>query len=89
MELTHCKNLSEYGLESIFKTFKHLQFIDINHIPVVTPAFYEVLQGHRPDLNLRRFKQNEVDPKDNMLRVPLRIISKDGKKKKGKKKKKK
>jgi hypothetical protein len=29
-----------------------------------------------------------VDPKDNMLRVPLRIISK-GKKKKGKKKKKK
>ena len=43
LELTHCKNLTEYGIESIFKTYKGLQFIDINHIPVVTPAFYEIL----------------------------------------------
>ena len=55
----------------------------------MTTAFYEILKGHRPDINLRRYKFNEVDPKDNMLRVPLRIISKDKKKKKGKKKKKK
>ena len=54
----------------------------------MTTAFYEILMAHRPDINLRRYKFNEVDPKDNMLRVPLRIVSK-GKKKKGKKKKKK
>lgn len=54
----------------------------------MTTAFYEILKGHRPDINLRRFKFNEVDPKDNMLRVPLRIVSKGKKTKKKKKKKK-
>ena len=54
----------------------------------MTTPFYEVLMAHRPDINLRRYKFNEVDPKDNMLRVPL-LPKKDGKKKKGGKKKKK
>ena len=65
-----------------------MTFIDINHIPVVTPAFYEQLKNHRPDLYVRRYQFNDVDPKDNMLRVPLRIAEKK-KKGKGKKKKKK
>lgn len=54
---------------------------------MVNPAFYEILKGHRPDILQRRYKLADIDPKDNMLRVPLRIAT-DGKKK-GKKKKKK
>jgi hypothetical protein len=63
-------------------------FIDINHIPVVNPALYELLKNIRPDIMVKRYQFNDIDVKDNMLRVPLRIVSKD-KKKKGKKKKKK
>jgi len=37
---------------------------------------------------VRRYQFTEVDPKDNMLRVPLRIAEKKGKKGKKKKKKK-
>lgn len=88
LELTGCEQLSEYGLEALFKNFKNIQFFDINHIPVVNPAFYEVLKNVRPDVMVRRYQFNDIDLKDNMLRVPLRIVSKD-KKKKGKKKKKK
>jgi len=65
-----------------------LSYVDINHIPVVTPALYEILKGLRPELMVRRYQYNDVDPKDNGLRVPLRL-NKSGKKKKGKKKKKK
>lgn len=78
--------LTEYGLEGIFKNYRNVKFVDINHIPVVTPAFYEVLKNVRPEINVKRFQFTEVDPKDNMLRVPLRIAEK---KKGGKKKKKK
>lgn len=88
LELTGCENLTDYAIESIFKTYRNIQFIDINHIPVVTPAFYEILKGHRPELMVRRYQFTEVDPKDNMLRVPLRIAEKKGKKGKKKKKKK-
>ncbi len=60
----------------------------MNHIPAITPALYEILKGHRPDLISKRFLYTEVDPKDNMLRVPWKVIKKE-KKKKGKKGKKK
>ena len=39
-----------------------------------------------PHVYLRKFKINEVDKKDNGLRVPRRVIEKEKKKKKGKKK---
>ena len=88
LELQGCENLTEFVIESIAKNFKNIQFIDINHIPVVTPAFYEQLKNVRPDLLVRRYKISDVDPKDNGLRVPLRIVEKKkGKKKKKKKKK--
>jgi hypothetical protein len=83
-----CENFTEYGVETIFKNFKNLNFIDINHIAVVTPAFYEILKNHRPDIMVKRYQFADVDPKDNMLRVPLRIAEKGGKGKKKKKKKK-
>lgn len=94
LELTGCEQISEFGIESIFKNFKNLKFVDINHIPIVNPdkkpfpPFYEHLNGLRPDIMVKRYQFNEVDPKDNMLRIPWRIAEKKkGKKKKGKKKK--
>jgi hypothetical protein len=56
LELTACENLSEYQLEQMFKNFEKLQFVDLNLIPVMTPAFYEVLKGHRPNILMRRYK---------------------------------
>ena len=89
LEIAGCEMLTEYCLENTFKTFRNLKYVDINHIPVLTPALYEILKGHRPDLIVRRFLYTEVDPKDNMQRVPWKVIKKDKKKKKGKKGKKK
>jgi len=45
------------------------------------------LKELRPEIMIKRFQITQVDPKDNMLRVPWRIVEK--KKKGGKKKKKK
>ncbi len=55
----------------------------------MTPAFIENLKNIKPKLLLRKFKHADADPKDNGLRVPLRVVDKKaGKgKKKGKKKK--
>ena len=74
MEIAGCEQLTEYGLETTFKTYRNLNYVDVNHIPVLTPALYEILKGHRPDLMVRRFLSTEVDPKDNMLRVPWKVI---------------
>jgi len=87
LEMPGCEMMTEYGIEGIFKNYKNVKFADINHIPVVTPAFYEVLKNHRPEINVKRYQFTDVDPKDNMLRVPLRIAEKGGGKKKKKKKK--
>ncbi len=55
----------------------------------MNPAFYELLKNENPDLRMRRYKTTEVDPKDNMLRIPLKTAEKKKKGgKKGKKKKK-
>lgn len=40
----------------------------------------------KPDLLLRQFRSEKVDPNDNGLRVPRRVVEAEGKKK-GKKKK--
>jgi len=89
LELTGCDKLTEYMIDNMFKNFPNLQFVDLNHIPAVTPAFYEVLKASRPDLLGRRFKFTEVDIKDNMQRVPWKVAEKSKAKGKGKKKKKK
>lgn len=84
LEIAGCELLSEYCLENTLKTVRNLNYVDVNHIPALTPALYEILKGHRPDLMVRRFLYTEVDQKDNMLRVPWKVIKKE-KKKKGKK----
>lgn len=89
LELTGCVKLTDYYLGQIITNYKQLQFIDINHIPAVTPAILENLKNIRPDLLQRRYLQSDIDPKDNMLRVPLRIAEKGKAGGKGKKKKKK
>ena len=89
LELTGCAKLTDYYLGQIITNHKQLQFIDINHIPAVTPAILENLKNIRPDLLQRRYLHSDIDPKDNMLRVPLRIAEKGKAGGKGKKKKKK
>lgn len=66
--------LTEYLLEKLFKEYPNLKFIDVNHIPAMTPALFEVVKQTRPDIYIRRFNITEVDPKDNMLRIPWRVI---------------
>ena len=87
LELTGCIGLTEYFLDKLFREYQHLKFIDVNHIPAMTPALFEVVKQVRPDIYIRRFNITEVDPNDNMLRIPWRVIQKEGKKKKKKKKK--
>lgn len=84
LELTGVKNLTEYFVDKMMKNYFTLKFVDLQHVPIMTPQFYEQMKEIRPDLLQRRYKISDVDPKDNMLRVPLRIKD-DGKKKKKKK----
>ena len=65
---------------------KNLEYVDFNHIEIVTPAYFDELKEMRPNIKIRQFDVNTVDIKDNMLRVPLPIKS-EGKKKKKKGKK--
>jgi hypothetical protein len=47
----------------------------------------EEIKTKKPDLLLRSFRTDKFDPKDNGLRVPRRIVEKEGEGKKKKKKK--
>jgi hypothetical protein len=69
-----CELITDYCLENVFKTFKNIQFIDINHIPSVVPAFFDILKATRPEIIIRRYQNTQADPKDNMLRIPWRIV---------------
>lgn len=88
LEITGCEKITEFGLDNIFKNHQSLEFVDLNMIPAITPALMEQLKAYRPDILFRRYMQADIDPKDNMLRVPWRIAEKAGAKG-GKKKKKK
>jgi hypothetical protein len=63
-----------------------LKFIDLSGVTAVNQPFLEEMKTKMPQVYLRKFKINEVDKKDNGLRVPRRVIEKEKKKKKGKKK---
>ncbi|CDW83748.1 UNKNOWN [Stylonychia lemnae] len=91
IELTKCEGLTEYSIDHIIKNTTTLKFIDLNNIPAITPQVLEQLKQIKPDLLIRRYLYQVVDPKDNQLRVPRRLAGDKKKKKKkggGKKKKK-
>lgn len=90
LELSKCELLTEYSIDHIVKTCSALAFLDLNGIPGITQAVVENLRLQRPELLIRRYMYQNLDPKDNGLRVPRRIVDKKKKKKKkkgGKKKK--
>ena len=76
---------ADYGLKAILQEFKTLKFVDLTGVVGVTHALLEETKEKRPDLLLKNYKINLLDPKDNDLRVPRRVVEKE-KKKKGKKK---
>lgn len=85
IELTKCELLTEYSIDGIIKGCTNLVFLDLNGIPAVTPAQLEVFRQLRPELMIRRYLYQNIDPKDNDLRVPRRLMGEKKKKKKGKK----
>ena len=90
LEITKCEGITDYSLSQIIKETTTLKFIDLNSITAVTPQILEQLKLIKPDILIRRFLYQVVDPKDNELRVPRRVVDKKKKKKKkkgGKKKK--
>lgn len=85
LELTKCEALTEYSIDNIIKQNTTLEFLDLSGIAAITPQILDNLKQLRPELMIRRFMFQNVDPKDNGLRVPRRIVDKKKKKKKGKK----
>lgn len=85
LELTKCELLTEYSIDHIIKSNSTLTFIDLNGIPAITPQVLENLKLIKPELLIRRYLYQNVDLKDNGLRVPRRVVDKKKKKKKGKK----
>ena len=55
IELTKCEGLTEYSISQIIQACNTLKFIDLNNIPVITPAVLETLRQAKPDLLIRRF----------------------------------
>ena len=84
LELTNCALLTEYSIENLIKQTPTLHLLDLNGIPVITQPKLEELRLIKGDLLIKRYLYQNVDPKDNGLRVPRRVADKK-KKKKGKK----
>jgi len=89
LELTKCERVTEFGINSVLDKENNLTFLDLNFIPAFTYMILDELRNKHPNLLMRRFRENDVDKKDNGLRVPRRVIEKKKKKKKGRKGKKK
>ena len=85
LELTRCELLTEYAIESVIKQNSSLIFLDLNGIPAITQPILDNLRQLKPELLIRRYLYQNIDPKDNELRVPRRLMGEKKKKKKGKK----
>jgi hypothetical protein len=48
-----CEQLVEYDLQSILTNGKVLEYVDFNHIPIVTPAFFDELKEMKPSLKIK------------------------------------
>ena len=90
LEVCKCELLTDYSIDNIIKGTPSLKYLDLNGIPAITPVILDALKAIKGDLLIRRYLYQNVDPKDNGLRVPRRVADKKKKKKKkagGKKKK--
>ena len=74
LELTRCESITEFGVHTIIGVLPSLQFLDLNFIPAITPKELEEVRKIKPQMLIRRYLQQVVDPKDNGLRVPRRIV---------------
>ncbi len=84
LEICKCELITEYSIDNIIKGSPSLKYLDLNGIPAITPQVLDTIKTFKPDLLIRRYLYQNVDPKDNGLRVPRRVADKK-KKKKGKK----
>ena len=57
----------------------------MNGIPAITQVVLDALKLIKPELMIRRYMYQNINPKDNGLRVPRRVVDKKKKKKKSKK----
>jgi hypothetical protein len=90
LEVSRCETLTDFSIQSIIRNCANLKFIDINGIPAFKYSVLDEMRTVNPNLCVRRYHDQEVDLKDNGLRVPLIVKNdKKKKKKKGKGKKKK
>jgi len=58
--------------------------LDLTSIPGLNLPLVEEIKNKKPELLLRQFRTEKMDPKDTGLRVPRRVIEAEKKKKKGK-----
>ena len=85
LELNRCE-LTDIGLKYFTKDLPQLKFLDLTSVTAVNLASIDEIKAKRPQLLLRQFRAEKVDPEDTGLRVPRRVIEKDDGKNKKKKK---
>lgn len=89
LEVARCEALTGNAMKILLTKNTQLKFVDMNGVKELTYTIWDDLKTVRPDLMVKRFKEQTADVKDTGLRVPL-PLKKDKKKKKkkgGKKKK--
>ena len=90
IEMAGCVNLTESGVNNLLMNCSGLTYLDVCAIPAISYAFMDDIVKRKPDLLVKRHKNQDYDfKKDNGLRIPRLIIGAKKKKKKGKKGKKK
>ena len=84
LEVSKCE-ITDQGLKYFIKELPQLKFLDIIGASGISQSLIMEIQAKKPDLKLRKYRSDKVDPKDNGLRVPRRVVEKEGGKKKKKK----
>jgi hypothetical protein len=62
-----------------------LKYLDLSSITGLSVSVLEEIKLKKPELLMRKFRDDKVDPNDNGLRVPRRVVEAEGGKKKKKK----
>ena len=89
LEVARCEGLTGNAMKILIQKTPKLKFVDMNGVKELTYTILDEIRTLKPDLMVKRYKEQVANPKDPGLRVPL-PVKKDKKKKKkkgGKKKK--